>query len=333
MIVPLILLSSLRVGVGTDFYSYQYVFQVAVQNFQNGNFSVAFSGTEPLYVALEFLSYLLKGANFNFFLLITSIFTLVPVISLIMSIVPRKLMAVSLFLYLFIFYLTSFNIIRQMIAVSFVIYSFRYIIEKKQKRFIFWIICATLFHNSAIVALLFYYLNMEFSLYKKMPIKQLVNVVLILLIPLILFVLIRYGQYLPLIGSYFRNYSNVQNISNNYFIILTLLPIIPAVLYKNSIVINDSGNQLFNIMLMTLLFAILGVTNEWAFRLMYYSSSVVILVYPMILSRMKKINYYLSFGFFIIFIWVVFFLTFVVFGFNDVLPYENIPMDTLFLEY
>lgn len=56
------------------------------------------------------------------------------------------------------FFLWSFNILRQMIAVSFVILAVGFLLNSSKRKFILFIILATLFHYSAIVGLLFYFI-------------------------------------------------------------------------------------------------------------------------------------------------------------------------------
>lgn len=66
--------------------------------------------------------------------------------------------ALSIFIYMCTFYLRTYNIFRQSLAVAIVFYSLKYIKQRKFFRFLLCVIFATLFHDSAIVAIILYWL-------------------------------------------------------------------------------------------------------------------------------------------------------------------------------
>ncbi len=74
---------------------------------------------------------------------------------------------VFIFAYYCFFYVTTFSLMRQGIAVAICIYSLTYFLEHKMKMFVVFIIIAYFFHNSAVLMLLFfpiYYIrNMRFK--------------------------------------------------------------------------------------------------------------------------------------------------------------------------
>lgn len=97
----------------------------------------------------------------------------------------------SLIIYIGIFYLSSFSIVRQALAVSVCLYAYKYLKEQSFKRFFFCIIIATLFHYSAIVSLIVY------PIYKVGKVKLTVFLCLFVLLGknLIFYILASYGLY------------------------------------------------------------------------------------------------------------------------------------------
>lgn len=91
------------------------------------------------------------GGSYNFLLLVASFLTLIPigVVGLRSSTNPQM----SLFFYYGLYaYLNSFNLTRQLVAVSFALLAYSYVREKK--KFWLYIIVASLFHYSAIFSLI-----------------------------------------------------------------------------------------------------------------------------------------------------------------------------------
>ncbi len=66
--------------------------------------------------------------------------------------------AMSMLVFFFVFFSSSFNIMRQYMAIAIVAYSFRFIFEKKLIRFILTVLLAATFHTSAIIIIPLYFL-------------------------------------------------------------------------------------------------------------------------------------------------------------------------------
>ncbi|MBZ9537121.1 EpsG family protein, partial [Cytobacillus oceanisediminis] len=133
------------IRVGTDYPMYYYFFD-----------DVAYEGRVELGI-----SYIYQLAIINdSFLIFSSIIYFLIVTFLLLGIkknCPNYLIGI-LFLVLTYVYFTSFNQLRQMLAVSLVFYGITLIISKKKNnklKFIFIIAIALMFHNSAIFAFIF----------------------------------------------------------------------------------------------------------------------------------------------------------------------------------
>ena len=62
------------------------------------------------------------------------------------------------FIYLLLFYNTSLNVVRQGIAIPIILYSFKFIDDRKPVSYLLFVLIAGSFHISSIVVLPFYYL-------------------------------------------------------------------------------------------------------------------------------------------------------------------------------
>lgn len=102
-----------------------------------------------------------------------------------------------------IFYLYSFSIIRQFVAISIVIYSVKYIIRRNAANFSISILIATLFHASALVALPLYFITAKrFSNITLLALSLLATLSPVTVKPLIETYLPYYSHYLSSNGSH-----------------------------------------------------------------------------------------------------------------------------------
>ena len=74
--------------------------------------------------------------------------------------------AFAMLIFYFMFYASSLNLMRQWIAVAIIFYGFHYIQDGKTKKYLFCVVLAVLFHNSAILGIviwLIYYFFVKFN--------------------------------------------------------------------------------------------------------------------------------------------------------------------------
>lgn len=145
----LILLAGLRdITIGTDTPAYYDIFNYIAQ--EDATY------IEPGWYFLNRLVALL-GGDFTSLLLLVSAITLIPVLLVINRHSEYKLC--SLFLYYSMYmYLNTWNGMRQYLAVSIGLLSFSYLCSSKRGKFFLCVIIACLFHYSAILLLLAYWI-------------------------------------------------------------------------------------------------------------------------------------------------------------------------------
>lgn len=145
-------------SIGIDTYTYSEIMS-DVLNFSNISEVFPYSiknNLEPGFIFTIYLLGFLGGISFIFtFFSIVIYFNYCYVLSKIK--INPVLYFLSFFSY-FGVYLWSLNILRQMIAVSFVVLASYFLTQEKNRNFVFFILIASLFHYSAIFCILFYFL-------------------------------------------------------------------------------------------------------------------------------------------------------------------------------
>ena len=147
---PLMLLSSLRYGIGSDYESYEQIYRLIGATMRNAHIY------EPVFSYLiMFMNRL--GLDFQWFIVFTSVVFLLLVYTVILEYSKSPCLSIYLLLAM-TFFFQSTNIIRQMVACAICLYSIQYIKERKLISFIVCVLLAFGFHTSGILFLPAYFL-------------------------------------------------------------------------------------------------------------------------------------------------------------------------------
>ena len=145
-------------SIGLDTYTYNEIISDVI-NFNGISEIIPYSmknNLEPGFIFTTYLFGFVGNVSFIFtFFSILIYFNYCYVLSKIK--INPVLYFLSFFSY-FGVYLWSLNILRQMIAVSFVVLASYFLTEGKNRKFVFLILIASLFHYSAIFCILFYFI-------------------------------------------------------------------------------------------------------------------------------------------------------------------------------
>ena len=170
-VTPLIIIGGLRdVGVGYDTIAYP----VSAYNYlqiNNNIYSILFASAElePLYYFLSYLAVNYFWNDVGAILFVTQLIIIVVTYVACCRIVGRSYLWISIFLYCFLFFNMELNMMRQGLALSFVLLGFSYLLDHKLKGYFICILVGFLFHKSAIFALVFlpgvYWKNLRYSKY------------------------------------------------------------------------------------------------------------------------------------------------------------------------
>ena len=294
----LFMFTSLRPGLGGwDYKNYETFFN-QIPDLFNIEFDFLFFHYEPLYtLANSFVK--LFTDNFVVFIVIYTFLT-----HLLMFQVIKKY-SINFFYSIFIYFSTyylwhNFTLLRQNVAILIFWFSLEYIREKKFVKYLLLIIIASLFHNSAIVLILFYFI---IELMDKFSIKKNVwlFIFLSLLKPASDFLL----RYIYKILSYFNigrsnleaYLSSTERGVNEFFILEVLLIIVFVYLKRNDSLIKN--NKLFvNLLLLSFVIVVWFSNYEIAVRFVEYFRIYYFVLIPILIKTIK--NIYLKYSLFFI---------------------------------
>jgi hypothetical protein len=142
-------LSGLRYMVGTDYNGYVSIYNSFAKTSFITYLETIFHQPEiGIYFISRLSKYLCNGPLLVF--LLTSFITIIFFVLAIKNLNPKH-RGIVFFILLTTILPTSFNTIRQMVAVSIFLYAVNFIFTKKPIKYIFWVIVASLFHISALV--------------------------------------------------------------------------------------------------------------------------------------------------------------------------------------
>ena len=155
MMIPVVFAAG-RYKVGTDFWTYERIFQrISKEPF--GDFiKRLLREDDQLFTLLCRYTYKLGGRVLTWGVLAALIF--IPIVVTLRKYYPNLSQGTAIAVFLLSGFVSAFNICREYVAVTFVFCAIRYVHENKLWRFLLMILLAALFHNSALIALVLWFL-------------------------------------------------------------------------------------------------------------------------------------------------------------------------------
>ena len=181
-LLPILLATfrSAEVGIDVHVYVQPYVRRALnASSFASYFNNMLTSGVEIGYIFLNYIGAVWLGGLSGVFFL-SMLLTIVPVYIRIVGDEDEIPVWVATSIYLFIFYNLSLNLTRQAIALSIVFYAIKYVEDNRWKSFALLIVIALLFHNSALIGLI-YVVLLKISQGKNWRLKQ-ISILFLLLI-------------------------------------------------------------------------------------------------------------------------------------------------------
>lgn len=275
------LIASLRdISVGWDTPTYESYF-IEINNF-NLLVCISVLRLEPLYIALNNIVGSIS-IDFRIFLCVVACI----IYGLIIYRIRRYSRIIWLSCWLFVafgFYNFSINILRQSIALAVIIYSFEYIVERRFWKFICCVIIATLFHYTAIVFIVTYFIY-------KIPTNPKNFVLLITGVLITIALLLPY--FMDIIIS-FNPYYN-QHIGENSNKGYGMMAMLSATSICSLILLNKKQlnryDQLWMVMIfLATAFQCFALKISILVRVVYYWQISIIFLFPTILKLTKSSN-------------------------------------------
>lgn len=282
IIFPPILISTIRYGIGTDYFEYLHYYEMIRKNLSI-SYIWGFFSKEPLYVIFTCLGHFIDGSiGINF---VFSCLYMFFMLKAILYFKDKISITLALFILYLLNYLMSFNIIRQITAVAIIFYAFRYIFEKKPIKYFLWVIIAGMFHKTAYLMILLYLLNFKVD-------SKTVNKIyytLILISPLFMVPIQKVIVFLTNKFMIFENYANMEANFDLKFLLHTLpMLILVAIKRKRILEIDKRYEVLIRILFLQIPFQFLGCFVNVADRIAIYFSVFQIMLIPIILKTDMK---------------------------------------------
>lgn len=319
------LLAALRgysVGFDIHVYGWEYFYDSA--GFPSLFSYLSFRNfKEPFYFALNYIIFKRSGNIHVLFFIMQFIMSFV-----VYTIAYREAKSdngtffIYILSYLFIWYNSSLNIMRQSLALIFVLYGFKYLENRSYYKFLLCVFIAFLFHSSAILCAIFPLLN-KVSNSKNSARKLL----LICTILIIMFASSRlFVDKLILIFPFFTKYFNYILFSEGNMIfnyaIFKILFLIVILLFSKPILKLKQNNVLYYIIFLDVIFYLSSFFIKFGYRISYFFLPFYIYLLPRIdrsLKDYKGRDFYRIVLFCLLaFYW---YYRFAVVGYDSTLPY------------
>ena len=140
--------SAIRYGIGYDYYAYM---KMVLNNTED----YSIERIEPLSRVLLSTAY---HTHYQVFFVLSSFLTIFPLYRACIKLSINPAYSLIIYFLFPVYYLESFSIIRNAVAYSIVLYSFVVLNERKYLYSVVLIVIAALFHKSALISLLFYFI-------------------------------------------------------------------------------------------------------------------------------------------------------------------------------
>ncbi|WP_411686487.1 EpsG family protein [Acinetobacter pseudolwoffii] len=302
----LLFLSAFRdISVGTDTESYENIFYQIVSN------NDYLLSIEPGWIFLnKAVDYM--GFDFRGILVISSFLTLSLIFLTVKKYSFNPMFSIALF-YLLYFYFISFNISRQLLAVSIVLISTVLILNNKKISSFCLILLASFFHQSALIALILYFYIFISNKKPFIITGIIVSMIFGIFGANIITQVVGYTEY----SYYIENYENNSVLGKTFLLILFNMFFIYLTLC-----LKEYSNE-FKIFYIFILILNMTILIPFGSRFVLYFSIYQILFFPYFINKISGTRNFKIFSIFIVTLYS-FIIFFTSLGKGGVLPYNNI---------
>lgn len=314
LLVPSIV-AGIRYGIGTDYYSYLSIFE----NIKSGN-------EVRTEIGFNFLNLLVAnmGGNIHVLFFLISFLTFLFIYLSLHKYRKSISVGLGMFIFMLLFYHDSFNGVRQVLAVSILLYSFNFIIEKRFWKFLITVLLASSFHLSSLVVLPFYYIYNRLG-ERSNTYRLGIYIVVVLLVfnyDSLLNVFISLSPDLTYYSKYLSNGGFSFGLGQ---IVLNAPYIIPGLIFYNKFKNNSRFKFFFFFMIIGIIIKFVGYLGvEHLSRIADTFFIAVVMVVPFYFRNLKNslLEWFCAsmIILFIIFIW---FYNYIYIGYNETVPFKT----------
>lgn len=339
LFIPVLFAGLRMIGIGTDTAGYvSILFDAAKQsdsylNYMSTNIisnyqsRTIYSFVEPGYSTLVYFSAKIFGSYQA-----VLFFSNLPVILLMYFGMERneiiKSKWLGMLIFYFIYYGSTFNWIRQWIAISVLFFGFSYLLKNQNSRYLLMVGVACLFHYSALVGIVVFGVYWLFSKNEIEPQKMNYRTVLVTILIFICITSIGIiSKYIAMVSPVFSRYVNVYLSGNIKIMPMQIVRRIPY-LFIFFVEFKRIRKQykglsyfILNLIIIDLLLSQLGSLFSQTNRISLYFSVFLLLGYPMIVRMYNRNNRFIVGSFLIAYAVFVFFYDYVLMGRSEIVPY------------
>lgn len=309
--LPIITIMSIRYGIGTDFFNYERIFNY-YQHHAVSRMELGFSFLMDLVLCCS--------DEFQMFIFATSLLTVFLPVYVIFS-KTKNYLWLQLLLLLCLYFGLWCNVIRQAVAIGFIAFAIHYLLKKRRKLFVFFVVFASLFHISAfgVLPLMLYTVGQ-----KKISNNHKWVIVLAVITSLIFgFFYLNYGATFDILYSGYISSHREGGRLWIYFV-LSFFLYFPEFFCLKEICRIEKMNVILYIMLVfEFLFFLLSIKVAHAYRMGFYFSLAHLYLIPLSLQvcSEKNTRFLLTLYYALFFIFY-FYVTTSLFGLNGISQYS-----------
>ena len=288
---PIIMIYGLRVGIGTDYYSYLEGYNTFHEASFSSYWNYHLENKRIYYQEIGFYFLNRIVPSFRMLLFIEGILIYTVLLRALSDYRNELNIGFAIFIYMATQFTYSTNGIRYAIALAFVLLGYKNLAENKKVPFFLMIFLASLFHKTALICSLLYFLN-EFRNYSLNRIRDFVMIAGILLFPVLSRGAIYCVSLFPVFERYFSTdiYFASEMINWSWKWLLHIIPVIvPLFLFGEKQILSSGRNRvLLRVYLMEIPFRILALYNTWYTRFARYGQIVLILLIPLVVNQIQN---------------------------------------------
>ena len=289
-ILPVLLLYGLRKGIGTDYEAYKRAYSVLHNTNIIRYLSLHKIGTGDYYMEPGYYFLNRISPNFRTLLFLCGLLTYTLIFAAIRLFQNKLYFGLPIFIYFTTHFIYSINVIRQSIALAFLLLAFAYLIKKRNLKFFVYVICAAMFHSTSWVALLYFFVQ-EFQSKMLNRIRDTAIVVGILLFLPVSKVLLLAASHIPQFERYFSTslYSISFNKTSGIKWLMHIIPVIfpMVIILKSKLFESKEERMMLRIYVTEIPLRMLGFYNTWLTRFARMPQMIQIIFVPYMLRKIR----------------------------------------------
>lgn len=323
-LIPALVAAFRSVDVGTDTTTYIELYNSIVYD-EEMSVILMILDTDLFFYCSCFIAQYIGGIQIIFF--VYSFLTLLFLYKALAKYKRHLPVWLGYILFLFFFYNSSLNIMRQILAISFILWATSFLFDGKKKKFIILSVISIIFHMSAIAAggLIYIIYTISQTSRRKKPLAFLLFYMGVIFAFLCVNIMVTHMAVLGVGHSYAYTASAGQSqIGATDILISMLLILISYVAMKRKLVSDVSNDFFYLSCIVCLMLFMTGIYNRFLMRMAYYNLTFACLYLPLIVNapklRQKRSVYTLGVLLLGFSYWLY---LFVISGSNATLPYST----------